>query len=85
MSETTQIIQKHCFQNVEEGVQTMLHLACADDLKTISGQFFMECRSVVQPSKVYDKKFRTAIWDLSEKYVNLRESEKIDAVINSSN
>ncbi|ENN73983.1 hypothetical protein YQE_09438, partial [Dendroctonus ponderosae] len=71
-------------KNIEEGVQTMLNLACADELETISGEFFMECRSVLQPSKVYDKKFCTAIWNLSEKYVNLQESEKIEAVINRS-
>lgn len=64
-----------------EGVQTLLELACANEVQYLNGKFFMECNPVWQPKKIYDNKFGAKIWELSEKYVNLKPEEKIDAII----
>ncbi|XP_060529385.1 retinol dehydrogenase 12-like [Cylas formicarius] len=70
-------------KNAEEGVQTMLHLCCSDDVKNVSGKFFFECVPSWQPKKVHDEKLRADIWKLSEEVVQLKPDEKLDCVLKS--
>ncbi|OAD60211.1 Retinol dehydrogenase 14 [Eufriesea mexicana] len=59
----------------EQGAQTTIHLAVSDEVKEISGKYFMDCqeselcRGVKDPAK--GKKF----WELSEAIVKLQPSD----------
>ncbi|XP_030760446.1 retinol dehydrogenase 12-like isoform X2 [Sitophilus oryzae] len=71
-----------CFgKDVDEGIQTVLHLATSDEVEQISGQFFIECRPVWQPKPIYDSKKCEEVWTASEKYVKLKPEEKVDVIL----
>ncbi|KAF7264058.1 hypothetical protein GWI33_000701 [Rhynchophorus ferrugineus] len=66
--------------DTDSGVQTMLHLVTSDEDTT--AEFFMNCKPFYQPPIVCNDKLRDTIWNLSEVYVNLKQEEKVDTVLN---
>ncbi|XP_030760445.1 retinol dehydrogenase 12-like isoform X1 [Sitophilus oryzae] len=68
-------------KNIEEGIQTMLHLTTSDEVENISGEYFAECRPVWQPKPVNNTIICEDIWTLSEEYVKLTPDEKVEGVL----
>ncbi|KAF7268871.1 hypothetical protein GWI33_018067 [Rhynchophorus ferrugineus] len=66
-------------KNVEEGAQTILHLALCNKLKDVTGKHFWDCRMFPTPPGTWNKKFADAIWDKSEELVGLKPEEKLKA------
>ncbi|XP_050303703.1 uncharacterized protein LOC126741353 [Anthonomus grandis grandis] len=58
----------------EEGAQTLLHLACADDVKNITGTYWYEGMVVSGPGKLTEE-FRKKLWDYSVEYTQLQPDE----------
>ncbi|CAH1160218.1 unnamed protein product [Phaedon cochleariae] len=64
-------------KNVEEGVQTALHLAISKKVSNVSGKFFMEATPCFKPRGANNKKFREKVWKTTEKVVGLKPDEKL--------
>lgn len=58
--------------SVKIGAETPVYLAVSEDVKNISGKYFVNSRSTKASSIAYDKKLRKEFWELSEKLVNLK-------------
>lgn len=65
------------FQTAEEAAQTGIYLACANEVKGITGEFFCNLKTVRKPPRITSKRLRNAIWTESEKRVNLQLEERI--------
>ncbi|XP_018570383.1 retinol dehydrogenase 13-like [Anoplophora glabripennis] len=69
-----------CFlvgKKAEEGAQTAIHLACANDVQYITGEFFYETKVTFRPRLSRDKKLVQAIWEATEQMVRLEQDEKL--------
>lgn len=64
-------------KTVEQGAQTIIHLATAPETATISGKFFMDCKvSEVESSYGRDNTLAKIVWEESEQIVGLKPEEK---------
>ncbi|ROT69696.1 hypothetical protein C7M84_012079 [Penaeus vannamei] len=64
-------------KTVEQGAQTIIHLATAPETATISGKFFMDCKvSEVESSYGRDNALAKIVWEESEQIVGLKPEEK---------
>lgn len=63
------------FKTVEEGAQTSLYLACSEDVKNVSGKYFMDCKEWELQSYITDQKQHKTVWDESIKAVKLTEDD----------
>lgn len=66
------------FQSAEEAAQTGIFLACADEVKGVTGGFFGEMKHSWKPPRTKNKELMRAIWENSERVVKLIPEEKID-------
>lgn len=64
-------------QTAEEAAQTGIYLACANEVKDITGEFFGELKPVPKPPGANNKNLCKAIWTESERIVKLTPEEKI--------
>ncbi|CAH1121696.1 unnamed protein product [Ceutorhynchus assimilis] len=62
-------------KSAEEGAQTLIYLAHADEVKNITGKFFMEGRVVWHPYQLKNKKFCEEVWERSIIYTKLEPNE----------
>lgn len=62
---------------MEEGAQTIIHLALCNKLKEVTGKHFWDCRLFPSPPGTWNKKFADSIWEKSEKLVGLKPEEKL--------
>jgi NAD(P)-dependent dehydrogenase (short-subunit alcohol dehydrogenase family) len=57
--------------SVEKGAETSVYLACSDDVKTISGKYFDECK-IKEPSKYAQTEgLKEKLWAISTKLTGL--------------
>ncbi|CAL7939262.1 unnamed protein product [Xylocopa violacea] len=59
----------------EQGAQTTIHLAVADEVNEISGKYFMDCRECELSQGVKDPAKGKKFWELSETMVKLQPSD----------
>ncbi|XP_066154083.1 retinol dehydrogenase 12-like [Euwallacea fornicatus] len=64
-------------KTIEEGVQTIIHLALCNKVKEVTGKYFWDCRLFPSPPGTWNKKFTNAIWEKSEELVGLTAEEKL--------
>ncbi|XP_023245685.1 retinol dehydrogenase 14 isoform X2 [Copidosoma floridanum] len=69
------LIVKGFFKTPEQGAQTTLHLAVAEELKTVSGKYFLDCHESSLSSGVSDPAKGKKFWELSENLVNLQPTD----------
>ena len=55
--------------NVKDGAKTIIHLACSDEVKDITGRFFANCEVKKGSSKAKNEEHNRKLWDISEDYV----------------
>ncbi|KAG5864311.1 hypothetical protein JTB14_036108 [Gonioctena quinquepunctata] len=61
----------------EEGAQTGIYLATANEVESITGKFFGDIVQIPAPKALANKVLCEKIWRLSEKIVKLRPEEKL--------
>ncbi|CAG9854004.1 unnamed protein product [Phyllotreta striolata] len=61
----------------EEGAQTGIHLACANEVENVTGKFFGEGVPRFKPYQAYNKKLCDALWRHSEEVVQLKPEEML--------
>lgn len=64
-------------QSAEDSAQTGIYLACDEEVKHITGEFFGDFAPTWKPPMANDEKLRKAIWKWSEKVVKLRPDERL--------
>ncbi|ENN75491.1 hypothetical protein HUJ04_001721 [Dendroctonus ponderosae] len=64
-------------KTVDEGAQTIIHLALCNKLKDITGKHFWDCRLFPSPPGTWNKKFAESVWEKSEELVGLKADEKL--------
>ncbi|SHF27832.1 NAD(P)-dependent dehydrogenase, short-chain alcohol dehydrogenase family [Seinonella peptonophila] len=57
----------------EEGAQTTLYLATSNEVKHISGKYFVKKKPVKSARKTYDESLAKQLWGISEKLTNLNQ------------
>ncbi|CAG9791248.1 unnamed protein product [Diatraea saccharalis] len=65
------------FKSPEEGAQTSLYLAVADECDQISGKYFVDCKESGMSWKAEDRYLAGELWSMSEKLVKVRPEEWI--------
>ncbi|XP_046462706.1 retinol dehydrogenase 14-like [Daphnia pulex] len=64
------------FKTVKQGAQTTIHLAVADEVADVSGEYFTDCK-ISQTSKLgMDVGLAKKLWDISETLVKLTPEER---------
>ncbi|KYM82669.1 PREDICTED: retinol dehydrogenase 14 [Atta cephalotes] len=69
------LIVKAFFKTPEQGAQTTIHLAVSDELKGVSGKYFMDCAEYKLSNAVKDPAKGKKLWELSEPLVKLQSSD----------
>lgn len=70
-----QLIIKGFFKTPTEGSQTTLYLATADEVKGVSGKYFMDCKESGLKSYITDEVAAKKLWEESYKIVNLKPTD----------
>ncbi|XP_064485718.1 retinol dehydrogenase 11-like isoform X2 [Ornithodoros turicata] len=55
----------------QEGAQTSIHLAVADEVQNVSGKYFMDCRVARPSARSEDAVLAQKLWQVSEKLTGL--------------
>ncbi|XP_018570389.1 retinol dehydrogenase 13-like [Anoplophora glabripennis] len=53
-------------KTAEEGAQTAIHLACANEVENVTGEYFFETEPTLKPKLALDKKMCDAVWEATE-------------------
>ncbi|KAG5670057.1 hypothetical protein PVAND_000343 [Polypedilum vanderplanki] len=69
------ILIKGYFKTTVEGAQTTLMLACSEDLKNVSGKYYMDCKEAELQPYIMDVDKHKVLWDESVKIVKLTDSD----------
>ncbi|CAH1107692.1 unnamed protein product [Psylliodes chrysocephalus] len=65
------------FKTPEDGAQTAIYLACANEVQNVSGRFFADLVSICKPKQLENQRLCETIWEKSEKVVKLKKDELI--------
>ena len=68
-------LQKPLMLPVEEGAKTSIYLASSEEVKGITGLYFVKCKSQKSSDMSYDKMLARKLWDLSEKLTGFKFSK----------
>lgn len=63
------------FKTPKQGCQTSVYLACSEEVKNVTGKYFMDCAERQLSSSAKDESKARKLWELSEKFVNLRPTD----------
>ncbi|KAL1497827.1 hypothetical protein ABEB36_008719 [Hypothenemus hampei] len=70
-----QIIIKCFFKTPKQGCQTTVFLACSEEVKNVTGKYFMECQEHSLNRGVSDMSKAKKLWELTEEFVKLKPSD----------
>jgi len=65
------------FKSSKEGAQTTIHLAVADGVQGVTGQYFSDCKIKATSKLAQDDALAKKLWELSETLVNLQPEERL--------
>ncbi len=63
------------FKTQPEGAQTTIHVSVADELKDVSGKYFVDCKESNLQNYILDEKKAKKLWESSAKMVHLQPSD----------
>nr|CAD7394376.1 unnamed protein product [Timema cristinae] len=63
------------FQNPEEGAQTSIHLAVSEEVKNVTGKYFLDCKEYSLKEAVKDPAKGKKLWEKSEELVKLQTTD----------
>lgn len=69
------IIIKAFFKNPKQGCQTTLHLAVAQELEEVTGEYFMDCKPRGLSAAASNEAKAKKLWELSEELAGLKETD----------
>ncbi|KAJ8913840.1 hypothetical protein NQ315_003749 [Exocentrus adspersus] len=69
------LMVKCFFKNPVQGCQTSVFLTCSEDVEGITGKYFMDCAERGLSRGATDESKAKKLWELSEKFVNLRTTD----------
>jgi hypothetical protein len=61
------LVQSVSRKTPEDGAETMIYLASAEEVGEISGRFFMEGEAVKSSAISYDEKVAQRLWEVSDR------------------
>jgi len=64
------------FKSSEEGAQTSIHLAVADEVATTTGEYFSDCKTASTSKLAKDDGLAKKLWEASEHFVKLTPEER---------
>jgi len=70
------LIVKMFFKTPLQGCQTTVYLACSDEVKDVTGRYFMDCKERGLSSGATDMSKAKKLWELSEELVNLKQTDQ---------
>ncbi|EFX80894.1 hypothetical protein DAPPUDRAFT_50761 [Daphnia pulex] len=75
-----QIIAAVCiplfFKSAKEGAQTSIHLAVADEVANVTGEYFSDCKIAKTSKLAKDLELAKQLWEVSETFVKLKPEER---------
>ncbi|GAB0088402.1 retinol dehydrogenase 14 [Sergentomyia squamirostris] len=69
------LITRGFFKTTEQGAQTTIHLAVAEELNGVSGKYFMDCKEASLNRAAMDMEKALKLWEESAKIVKLTEKD----------
>ncbi len=60
------------FVGPEQGAQTGIYLATSPEVEGVTGKYFVKCKAVPSSPVSYDMAIASRLWEVSERYTNLR-------------
>lgn len=69
------VIVKCFFKSPEQGCQTSVFLACSEEVKNVTGKYFVECQERSLNRGVSDMSKAKKLWELSEEFVKLKPTD----------
>lgn len=66
---------KGFFKTTVEGAQTSLYLACSEDVKNVSGKYYLDCKEWDLQPYILEEDKHKILWDESAKIVKLTEND----------
>lgn len=60
------------FKSSYEGAQTTIYLSVSEDVKGVTGQYFVDCRPVKLNEHALDEEVGNELWDISEQLTGLK-------------
>jgi NAD(P)-dependent dehydrogenase (short-subunit alcohol dehydrogenase family) len=64
------------FKNAREGAKTVIYLSSAEEVERVSGKYFIDNNMAASSPESYDIAMAEKLWAISEKLVDLKDSEK---------
>lgn len=64
------------FKNAEEGAQTSIYLAVADEVKNVSGLYFVDCKPSWTSPTARNDKISIKLWQISEKLTGVKYNQE---------
>ncbi|KAJ8913839.1 hypothetical protein NQ315_003748 [Exocentrus adspersus] len=75
LSYPLKLIMKAFFKDTVQGCQTTVFLACAKEVETVSGKYFVDCAERGLWCGVKNKSKGKELWELTEKLVKLEDTD----------
>lgn len=75
MNYPMRLITRSFFKTPEQGAQTTIHLAVSDEVKGVTGQYFMDCKESTLNDAACDMDKAKKLWEESAKIVKLTASD----------
>jgi retinol dehydrogenase 14 len=66
---------KQFFKTTQEGAQTSLYLACSEDVKNISGKYYLDCKEWDLQPYITDPEKHKILWEESLKMVKMTDAD----------
>ncbi|XP_069676672.1 retinol dehydrogenase 14-like isoform X3 [Periplaneta americana] len=63
-------------KDATEGAQTSIHLAVSEEVKGVTGKYFVDCEETSASNMALDKELAKKLWEKSETLVRLKPQEK---------
>ncbi len=57
--------------SVKDGAKTIVYLATSDEVQSVSGKYFVDCKPKLSGRRAYDQKAQRQLWQLSEQLTGM--------------
>lgn len=66
------VAQSLAARSADKGAETSIYLAASDDVRGVTGKYFVDCKAVKSSSATYDEQAWARLWELSEQWTGIR-------------
>lgn len=68
---------KPCMKTVDEGILTNIYCITSEELKDVSGKYFVDCKETDLAKKYKDEKENIDLWEVTKKIVQLKDDDPV--------